>query len=281
MNRLERLALGLYPPSFRARYGSELAALLEDTGRSPRATLDLVVGALRAWLRPALTGTDGPRRRLQASVATTWVAWCAGFLITPAVNRALLDPPTAGATGVVRSLLGVGEGLFFLGWALALLGAIPLIAASLLPAIRRHDWRALRPLLPIVLLGILEVGGALAITAIRVGDSQPGLAQRVALALWLMGFAALVGLLGLGPALSIERLGPPAEALRASCWLTLPLALTLTAATGCALAAAAIDHDGALFWSAVPLWMAIGVAVLASLAALTSSLRGTRALIAR
>lgn len=281
MTALARIALRAYPPSFRARYGPELAALIEDTGSSPRITLDLLMGAIRAWLQPALAGGEGLRLRLQASVSTTWVAWCAGFLATPAVNRALLDPPTTGTTGVVRSLLAVGEVLFLVGWGLALLGATPLIVASLVPAVRTRNWSALRPLLPVALLGTLEVGGLLAIAVTRVGGvAHPGPVQRDGIVLWLAGFALLVCLLGLGPALSIQRLRPPAAVLRASCWITFPLALTLTAATGCGLAAAVIAGDGVLFSSAIPIWIAICVAALASLTALTSSLRGAHALIA-
>ncbi|MGH7609998.1 MAG: hypothetical protein ACREOD_08730 [Candidatus Dormibacteria bacterium] len=44
-----RLALALYPPRFRARYGEELAVLAQATlGQGP-VTRDLARGALRAW----------------------------------------------------------------------------------------------------------------------------------------------------------------------------------------------------------------------------------------
>src|SRR5690242_7077585 len=116
MNRLAGLAIKAYPPSFRDRYGDELRALVDDLPSSSRATADLVRGAARAWLRPSLTGPDARRRRLQATLATTWVAWCAGFLAAPAINRALLDPPTHGTTAFVRDMLDVAQALFFSGW---------------------------------------------------------------------------------------------------------------------------------------------------------------------
>jgi hypothetical protein len=100
---------------------------VEDTGTSTRTTVDLAMGAAKAWLRPSFTGPDAGRRRLQASLATTWTAWCAGFLVAPAVNRALLDPPAPGVTGGVRALLGTAFVLFFVGWALALAGAAPVV----------------------------------------------------------------------------------------------------------------------------------------------------------
>ncbi|MBN9620136.1 MAG: hypothetical protein J0H43_10470, partial [Actinobacteria bacterium] len=83
MNRLTAAALRAYPPSFRERYGPELTALVEDLPTTPRNTVDLLVGAARAWLRPRF-GADGRRGRLQATLATTWLAWCAGFLAAPA-----------------------------------------------------------------------------------------------------------------------------------------------------------------------------------------------------
>jgi hypothetical protein len=96
MSRLARIAMRLYPPSFRVRYGEELAALVEDMPASRHATVDLFVGAGRAWTRPSFAGDGALRLRLQASAATTWVAWCAGFLVVPAMTKALLDPPPNG-----------------------------------------------------------------------------------------------------------------------------------------------------------------------------------------
>jgi hypothetical protein len=45
--------LKLYPASWRARYGDEMAALLEAHSMTPRDRLDLVRGAIDAWLHPA------------------------------------------------------------------------------------------------------------------------------------------------------------------------------------------------------------------------------------
>jgi hypothetical protein len=46
MNRLARLAIRLYPASWRARYGAELEALVQDSGSGWCAVLDLMKGAL-------------------------------------------------------------------------------------------------------------------------------------------------------------------------------------------------------------------------------------------
>ena len=45
--------LKLYPPAWRARYGDEMASLLEERPLRARDRVDLVRGALDAWLHPA------------------------------------------------------------------------------------------------------------------------------------------------------------------------------------------------------------------------------------
>ena len=50
LRRRHRLLLGLYPPSFRERYGDELQALVEDTSSSQQISRDLALGALRGWV---------------------------------------------------------------------------------------------------------------------------------------------------------------------------------------------------------------------------------------
>src|SRR6476469_8310471 len=122
MKRWARLVLRAYPPYFIARYGAELEALIEDAGGAHRHLFDLLRGAARAWLVPHLAGD--PRRRLQATVATTWVAWCAGFLVVPAVDRALLDPPVVGVSSSVQALLDASIVLLIIGWAVALVGVV-------------------------------------------------------------------------------------------------------------------------------------------------------------
>lgn len=47
------LLLKLYPAAWRARYGDEMTALLEARRMTPRDGVDLVRGAIDAWLHPA------------------------------------------------------------------------------------------------------------------------------------------------------------------------------------------------------------------------------------
>jgi hypothetical protein len=96
--RVQRLVLAAYPPSFRERYGDELAALCEDVGPSPRATFDLALGVLRTWLSPVYPAdpAERRRRRLASTAATVWVCWCAVFVGTGATMRMQVDGPPPG-----------------------------------------------------------------------------------------------------------------------------------------------------------------------------------------
>jgi hypothetical protein len=275
MTRLARAAQRAYPPSFRNRYGGELAALVDDLPASRKATADLFLGAARAWLRPSFTAAGG---RLQASLATTWVAWCAGFLVAPAINRALLDPPMPGASAAVRTLLDIAYVLFFVGWALALLGAAPIVLRAVVPALRAHNWRAVRPLLPVLVLGLFEAVGLLLLALVRHGTtSTSGPSDGIAI-VWLIGFAAFVASLGIGPAVSLERLGVDVRRLRMPAYLTVLLAVALSALTGCSVAAAMLAGDAVLVSSSAPVVGVLVVGSVACVAALISSVRGVRAL---
>jgi len=276
MNRLSRVALRAYPPSFRNRYGDELAALVEDLPDSLRASTDLLLGAGWAWLRPPV---HSPQRRMQASAATTWVAWCAGFLVAPAINRSLLDPPASGASGSVRTLLNIAYVLFFVGWALALVGAAPVVVRTVVPALRARTRPALRPLLPALILGPLEAAGLVGLALVSDGHgAHPSALFVMAAVMWLIGFAAFTCSVGIGPAVTLTRLGPGTDVLKAPTWLAMPLALTLAALTGCSLAATMVAGDATLASSSAPVFVALVVGCLASLTALVSSGRAARAL---
>lgn len=279
MTRLTSLVLRAYPPSFRARYGQELSALVEDLPATPKTSIDLLYGAARAWVRPPCHSIDV---RLRATTATTWVTWCAGFLVAPAVNRALLDPPSAGASGSVRTLLSIANALFFLGWALVLLGAAPVVIRTVIPAIRARAWTELRPLFPALALGLLEAIGLLwlAVTSgTRTAQiTHPSGLFVIATVAWLIGFAAFICCLGIGPALALSRLNPDARGLRNPTRLSAAVALTLTALTGCSLAATLIAGDATLASSTIPVAVALAIGCLASLVAIVSSGRGIHAL---
>jgi hypothetical protein len=282
MRRLSGLALRAYPPSFRARYGAEMAALVEDLPASPRATANLFLGAARAWLRPSFTGPDAVRQRLQASAATTWVAWCLAFCVVPAMTKALLDPPPAGPDVGIRGLMNVAAGLVVAGWVVALAGAFAIVIKALVPALRSPQRRRLLPLLPALWLGLVD-GAALATWIV----TSHGNAQRLvhpahagALVAILIGFLAFLVALAAGPAITLARLNTSLPQLKVAALLALPLSRVLAAATACCAAAAmASAAPGAVMFgtAAIPP-LVLAIAAVASIVALVSSARGVKAL---
>jgi hypothetical protein len=284
--RLAGLALSWYPPSFRERYGAEVAGLLEDTETTARTVADLLVGALRAWTR-AVVPADGPdraRRRVQASVATTWVAWCAGFLVTPAINRALLDPEPSRVPHGVLPLLNGALAAVTVSAALIVIAAVSLLGTFVAAA--RRDGRVARPLWVPALACAVEGAGAAGIVLWR--RTYPPIAQNPhfspwfvgALTLWALGFVVTFVLVGLGPAVATTRAVPPIAALRLPAVLAVPVAALLAVATGMSAAAVVLmlrtAHQGvspvALAFTAFVLLIAAG----ASGVAVTSSVRGLR-----
>lgn len=282
MTPAARWALQAYPPSFRDRYGDELTALVDDVTPSWRHTADLYAGAGRAWLRPAFTGPDATRRRLQASVSTVWVAWCAGFLLAPAIDKALMDPPSPGVDATVHRLLDVSTAVFVVGWTCALAGVALLVWRALVPAWRARQYSALRPLLPAVVLGVVEAVGlvALAVSA-RTQSSHPTPAMIALGSAWLVGLLAFLVSGGFGPGVTIRRLHPDGAVLRLPTLLAGVLALCLAAMTATSTAAVVIAGDATLVGLFAPVAAVVAVGVVASSTALVSSARGVLALRAR
>src|SRR5262249_22060158 len=77
MNAKKAWLLALYPRRWRARYGEEFQALLEDTPLSPRTVLDCLRGALAAHVRPDVAegasrpAVDAPGAGMPADAAPT------------------------------------------------------------------------------------------------------------------------------------------------------------------------------------------------------------------
>jgi hypothetical protein len=279
MTPVARWALAAYPPSFRDRYGAELEALVEDVPPSWRHTTGLYAGAARAWARPAFTGPDSVRGRMQASVSTVWVAWCAGFLLVPAMDKALLDPPGPHADATVRRLLDAAAGVLVVGWLVVLIVGALLVSRSLLPALRERRWSVLRPLVPAVVLTAVETAGLVALVAASRSDAPHPSPATVVLALaWVVGLLALLASGGFGAGATIRLLHPSATALRLPTLLSAALAVCLAALTVTGAAAVLLARDAALVGSAVPVVAIVAVAAVASSTAVVSSARGVLAL---
>ncbi|HEX5324764.1 MAG TPA: hypothetical protein VFW40_13330 [Capsulimonadaceae bacterium] len=55
--------LRIYPPVWRERYGDELAGLLSEAPVSAAVVVDLLLGAIDAWLHPSLFRHAASRRK--------------------------------------------------------------------------------------------------------------------------------------------------------------------------------------------------------------------------
>jgi hypothetical protein len=270
-----RLALRAYPPSFRDRYGEEIELLSTDLTERRGLAFDLWRGVVRAWLRPSFTGPDRHVARLRASVSTTWVAWCAAFLIAPAMSLALLDEPTPGADHAVHDLLNTATALFGIGWSIALAGAVMLAYSTLLPAVRQRDWAALRPLLIPFGLALVAAGTLLGLVLSR-GDSHtsPSGATLALAILFVVEFCAFVISVAICPVLTLRRLKLHVDRLKLPTILAVALAVIATLMTAVSFTAAIRAGHPQIFRSPVLADISLGIAAIASLVALTSSARG-------
>ena len=137
---MRKRLLSLYPVAWRERYGSELAALLDDTRPSVSGTLDLLRGALMAHLRPPVS--SAPAIRARGTVAG--VLGC--FIVFSAFGLGFAKTTeNDGHTEHVHPLLGITHSLIMVAaiitaGALAL-AAAPLARASLAEARRTRDPR--------------------------------------------------------------------------------------------------------------------------------------------
>ncbi len=89
-----RALLKLYPSTWRARYGDEMEALLDSRRPDRRARLDLVRGALDAWVHPA-----------KPSLAPILAALIGGGLWTVVAAAVLVQPAPLDWPGYLAEVL--------------------------------------------------------------------------------------------------------------------------------------------------------------------------------
>ncbi|MFI5972804.1 hypothetical protein [Streptomyces sp. NPDC051452] len=261
-----RLALRAYPPSFRERYGCELEALVEDTGARPSVVADLLIGALRAWLHPVMPdeSAERRRRRMQASVATTWVTWCAALYALPVVNFILSEEPWPTPV-LVRRLLDVAQYAMYGAGLILLVGALALLAETS----RTGNWTAWRPLVALVPTLPTWLIAPLLLTFASI---EP-LSYWVG-ALGVLGPAAFLITVAVTPAVVVTRCRPSAKVLRLLALSGVAVAFAVTT-TGIACGAALImNTPDAAQLVTMP-------TVAASTAALVTAGRGAKAALHR
>jgi len=275
--RAARLALALYPPSWRARYADEVHALLQEGG-GLRDVASLVWRALPAWIWPPAHLHDRAAR-MRASLSTGLLAW--SFLTGLGLVFAQLTQ-FQGFRPAAHPIISVSYLVFDAALALSVaaagLGGLPLWLLMLRRARREHRRRDVAALLlPLIAPAAFLAG--LSVTVRLVGGAD-GASPWWFLVLTLAGFTAATAAAA-GPGLAIRRLQPRGPALR--------LAATaggVAAAAGVVAAAAIIVAvTGLVLWApgfagyhhaAIPgLYLALVVAAAAVTA--VSAARGTRA----
>ena len=206
---LARAALALYPPSWRARYGDEVLALLDDSGGGPAAGASLAWHALPAWIRPPLHDRSD---RMRASLATALMSWSMltglGLVFAQLTQLQGVNAP---GHPELRWAYAVFDVTLAISALVAGLGGLPLWLLMLRRARREQRTRdAVYLLLPVI--APVAYLAALIVT-IRLVGSANGVSQGWFGAVTMAGFAA-AATAAAGPGLALRRLQPRGPALR-------------------------------------------------------------------
>lgn len=171
----------LYPPAWRRRYGDEMLALLEVGPLRSRIRLDLLRGALDAWLHPpapsrvpaiaALTGgglwTVVAAAVVAQPVPPSWPGYLAEIVVLALAAAALLLVATLGCA------LRVGDGggqAMRAGSALTTIGFVAWLAVLAVTAVGQAEPATLAAAQTLAMVGATLVG----IVLIRAGDWPVG-----------------------------------------------------------------------------------------------------------
>lgn len=284
MKRIAAALVALYPQAWRARYGDELLALIEDSSISPLQLADLARGALDAHLGPAGLNAR-PVDRMRNTVAATLGCWIAFVIAGAGFAKSTEDftayHPLLGAIRVAVAVLAT------LSAAAVGLGGGPLILAVLAEARRNREPALVRAVAtPFVAIGAVALAtGWLVVAAHSHGlHGADGL-----LAAWLaIGIAAAAFcVFGVRSALlrSSPAVTPLRVAVRAAAGVTAAMigvtAATLAYAIALALATPSLaSSPGGPFSPSAEASVIAACAVMAaaSAAAVVTTRRGWRAL---
>ena len=239
---LARMTLALYPPSWRARYGDEVEALLEDSGADLRTVASLAGLLIPAWVWPAQQLHDRPAR-MRASLAVVLVAW------TVLTGLSLVFAQLTQAQGLRPAghpLVGwsywIFDGAFLVSVLAVAAGGLPLWLLMIRRAYREHSPRdvayLLLPLIaPVVYLTVL-------VDVVSLVAHPHGFGPWWFLVVIVLGFAA-GGACAAGPALALRRLHPGGPAVG----LAVRAAGVAAVAMGLAGVASSIAAVGLCLWA--------------------------------
>ncbi len=280
--RLARVALLLYPRAWRARYGEQVAALLDDTGGGLRAVAALAWHAVPAWVFPAKHLHDKDSR-VRASLGTVLVAWSALVGIS-LVFVQLTQFQGYRPTGhpIIGWCYAVIDAAMAVSALSAAAGGLPLWLLMLRRARREHRPRdTFYLLLPVIAPG--SYLAALAVTTLLASHPN-GLSPLLFLAVTVAGFAA-AAVACAGPILAMGRLRPrgPAMQVAARCAAVAAGSIVIAAAAS-AIAAIGLSlwaRDFAGYHQAAQVGGYLAVVAIAIVAAATGATRVLRATLAR
>jgi hypothetical protein len=279
--RLARAALCLYPPAWRARYGEEIAVLLEDSRGGLAAVVSLAWRAVPAWVWPP-RHLYNREARMRASLATLLVA---GAVLTGAGLVFAQLTQFQGFWLPEHPIIGFCYAIFDAAMAVsafAAIGGVPLWLVMLRRARREHRARETAYLLLPIAVPATYLSAVLILS--RLVRGPDGIGAGWFLAVTCLGFVA-AGLSCAGPILAMNRLRPRGPAVRlaavsagiAATTIVLASAASAIAATGLCLWARhfAGFHQGGVLGA----YLAV-VGGFAAVAAV-SAIRGVRATLAR
>ena len=276
---LARAALALYPPSWRARYGDEVRALLDDSGGGLAAVASVAWRAAPAWICPPLH--DRPAR-MRSSLATALVAWSmlTGLGLVFAQLTQLQDF-TAPGHPEVRWAYAVFDVSLALSALVAGFGGLPLWLLML-----RRAWRERRPRdMVYLLLPLIAPAAYLAalIVTIKLLGRANGVGPWWFLVVVLAGFA-VAATAAAGPGLALRRLQPRGPALRvAAAAAGVAAAVMAVAAVAIVVAVVGLclwEHHFAGYHHGTIPGVYLALVVAATAVTTVSAARGTRAALA-
>src|SRR4029077_2020736 len=206
-----RAVLALYPPSWRARYGDEVLAYLDESGGGSAAVASLAGRALREWFGPPRHRHDRPAR-MRASLATMLMSWSmlAGLGLVFAQLTQLQGITVPGHLQVRWAYLAFDVALAASAL-IAGLGGLPLWVLMLRRARREQRTRDTLYLLLPVLAPVAYL--ARLIVTVRTVGRETGISPAWFGVVTAAGFAA-AAIAAAGPGLALRRLQPRGPALR-------------------------------------------------------------------
>ncbi len=235
--------LRVYPPAWRARYGEELASLIEELGAGERMSwrmrLDVVRGGLTERVRAVGLAGLPPRERAREGSLLVLYAWMAFVLGGLGVQKAsehwtAVTPPAEqglprAAFDVLFVSAGIGAALVLAGLAVAL----PRLAGL----IRAGGWREIRR--PIVLaaslslLAVVITAGLVAWAHSLTPAARNGhdAAYSGLFLAWVTLIAACLFAWAAAAAATARRLALPTRLLRLEAWLGAAVSASMTVIT--------------------------------------------------